>query len=186
MSLLFNMVSRLVITFLPRSKRLLISWLQPPSAVILEPPKMKSDTVSTVSPSISHTWGYIKGLWKLPNGRDWWWVGLDFVSIMGKAMLSRTLICSYADDWSFVPFMLVVWPDTAQHWSLQVVWWSECCPSGGLMLMNPSPNCCYYHLCPCGEPQPPLTSSGDPLILADLFDLVPYGVIPFLPWSWYI
>ena len=48
------MLSRLVITFLPRSKRLLISWLQSPSAVILEPPKIKSDTVSTVSPSISH------------------------------------------------------------------------------------------------------------------------------------
>ena len=54
MSLLFNMLSRLVITFLPRSKGLLISWLQSPSAVILEPPKIKSDTVSTVSPSISH------------------------------------------------------------------------------------------------------------------------------------
>ena len=54
MSLLFNMLSRLVITFLPRSKHLLISWLQSPSAVILEPPKIKSDTVSTVSPSISH------------------------------------------------------------------------------------------------------------------------------------
>ena len=53
MSLLFNMLSRLVITFLPRSKRLLISWLQSPSAVILEPQKIKSDTVSTVSPSIS-------------------------------------------------------------------------------------------------------------------------------------
>ena len=54
MSLLLNMLSRLVITFLPRSKRLLISWLQSPSARILEPPKIKSDTVSTVSPSISH------------------------------------------------------------------------------------------------------------------------------------
>ena len=54
MSLLFNMLYRLVITFLPWSKRLLISWLQSPSAVILEPPKIKSDTVSTVSPSISH------------------------------------------------------------------------------------------------------------------------------------
>ena len=49
MSLLFNMLSRLVITFLPRSKRLLISWLQSPSAVILEPPKIKSLTVSTLS-----------------------------------------------------------------------------------------------------------------------------------------
>ena len=56
MSLLFNMLSRLVITLLQRSKRLLISWLQSPSAVILEPPKMKSDTVSTVSPSIYFPW----------------------------------------------------------------------------------------------------------------------------------
>src|SRR5574339_1096250 len=54
MSLLFNMLSMLVITFLPRSKSLLISWLQSLPAVILEPPKIKSDTVSTVSPSISH------------------------------------------------------------------------------------------------------------------------------------
>ena len=54
MSLLLNMLSRLVRTFLPRSKHLLISWLQSPSAVILEPPKIKSATVSTVSPSISH------------------------------------------------------------------------------------------------------------------------------------
>ena len=54
MSLLFNMLSRLVITFLPRSKRFLISWLQSPSAVILEPPKIKSVTVSIVSPSICH------------------------------------------------------------------------------------------------------------------------------------
>ena len=50
MSLLFNMLSRLVITFLPRSERLLISWLQSPSAVILEPPKIKSDTVSYCFP----------------------------------------------------------------------------------------------------------------------------------------
>ena len=54
MSLLFNVLSRLVITFLPRSESLLISWLQSPYAVILEPPKIKSDTVSTVSPFISH------------------------------------------------------------------------------------------------------------------------------------
>ena len=51
-SLLFNMQSRLVMTFLPRSKHLLISWLQSPSAVILEPRKIMSATVSTVSPSI--------------------------------------------------------------------------------------------------------------------------------------
>ena len=53
-ALFLNMLSRLVITFLPRSKRLLISWLQSPSAVILESPKIKSVTVPTVSPSICH------------------------------------------------------------------------------------------------------------------------------------
>ena len=52
--LLLNMLSRLLIIFLPRSNRLLISWLQSPSAVILEPPKIKSATVSTVYPSICH------------------------------------------------------------------------------------------------------------------------------------
>ena len=54
MSVLFNMLSSLVITFLPRSKNLLISWLQSPFAVILESPKIKSVTVSTVSPFICH------------------------------------------------------------------------------------------------------------------------------------
>ena len=54
MSLLFNMLSRFVIAFLPRSKCLLISWLQSPSTVILEPKKIKSDTISIVSPSICH------------------------------------------------------------------------------------------------------------------------------------
>ena len=54
MSLLFNMLSRLVIAFLPRNKHLLISWLQSPSAVILEPPKIKSVTVFIVSASICH------------------------------------------------------------------------------------------------------------------------------------
>ena len=54
MSLLLNMLSRLVIAFLPKSKRLLISWLQSLSAVILEPKKIKSPTVSIISPSICH------------------------------------------------------------------------------------------------------------------------------------
>ena len=65
MSLLLNMLFRLVITFLPRSKRLLISWLQSPSAVILEPPKIKSATDPTVSPSIS-LW-----CWKRPLRVPW-------------------------------------------------------------------------------------------------------------------
>ena len=76
MSLLFNMLSRLVRTFLPRCKRLLISWLQSPSAAILEPPKINSDTVSTVYPSISHE---VMGLdakilifWKLGMSKNGW------------------------------------------------------------------------------------------------------------------
>ena len=60
MSLLLNIVSRLVITFLPRSKRFLISWLQSPSAVILEPLNIKSATVSIVAPSICHEVMWIK------------------------------------------------------------------------------------------------------------------------------
>ena len=60
MPLLFNMPSRLVITFLPRSKRLLISWLQSPSTVILEPKKIKSVTLSIVSPSICHELSHVQ------------------------------------------------------------------------------------------------------------------------------
>ena len=67
MSLLLNMLSRLVITFLPRSKCLLISWLQSPSVVILEPRKIKSETVSTVSPSISHA---TKSKWNFSVRRE--------------------------------------------------------------------------------------------------------------------
>ena len=67
MSLLFNMLFRFFIAFLPRSKCLLISWLHSPSAVILEPPKIKSDTVSPVSPSTSHEfmlrWPYLTLYW---------------------------------------------------------------------------------------------------------------------------
>ena len=69
MSLLLNMLSRLAIAFLPRSKHLLISWLQSPSSVILEPPKIKSDTVSTVSPSICHE---VMGLDVMVLGFELW------------------------------------------------------------------------------------------------------------------
>ena len=64
MSLLLNMLSRLIITFLPRSKRLLISWLQSPSAVILEPPKIKS---ATVSPSRVSCCSLLQGIFPIPE-----------------------------------------------------------------------------------------------------------------------
>ena len=70
-SLLFNMPSRLVITFLPRSKRLLISCLQSPSAVILEPRKIKSATVSIVSPSILNSWQIDVSIASLPIVNSW-------------------------------------------------------------------------------------------------------------------
>ena len=69
-SLLFNMLSRLVIAFLPRSKHLLISWLQSPSAVIFEPPKIKSLTISIVSPPICHVKSWLIGK-DSDAGRDW-------------------------------------------------------------------------------------------------------------------
>ena len=73
MSLLFNILSRFVIAFLQRSKCLLISWLKLPSAVVLKPPKIKSVTVSTSSPSICHevmgldAWSYFSECWVLSN-----------------------------------------------------------------------------------------------------------------------
>ena len=67
MSLLLNMLSRLVITFLPKSKRLLISWLQSPSAVILETHKIKSATVSTIFPSIFHEVIVCHAMWGHPR-----------------------------------------------------------------------------------------------------------------------
>ena len=84
MSLLFNMQSRLVIAFLSRSKRLLISWLQSPSAVILEPPKIKSVTLSIASPSICHEEMELDAMilvfWVLSfkptfHSWSWWWTG---------------------------------------------------------------------------------------------------------------
>ena len=80
MSLLFNMLSRLVITFLPRSVRLLISWLQSPSAVILEPRKIKSATLSTVSPSICHQ---VMGVKQIPWSKD---------SFFQKVMLKQLIV----------------------------------------------------------------------------------------------
>ena len=84
MSLLFNMLSRLVITFRPRSKRLLISWLQSPSPVILEPRKIKSATVSTVSPSISHEVMGPDAMKQFAVGKDHWFVSVRPVCLTGK------------------------------------------------------------------------------------------------------
>ena len=100
MSLLLNMLSRLVITFLPRSKCLLISWLQSPSVVILEPQKIKSDTVSTVSPSISHE---VVGLehtkitvMNLSHEYLMWILNYELSFHIHFCMISFTLFCEHS------------------------------------------------------------------------------------------
>ena len=97
MSLLFNMLSRLVITFLPRSKCLLIPWLQSPSAVILEPRKIKSDTVSIVSPSVYHEVDHMVVLFLV-----FWGTSILFfpvavpVYIPTNSVWGHTFLCSLA------------------------------------------------------------------------------------------
>ena len=91
------MLSRLVITFLPRSRHLLISWLQSPSAVILEPPKIKSDTVSTVSLSISH-----------------------------EVMAPDAVILVFFFFFPFFPFIFISWRlITLQYYSVFAIHWHE-------------------------------------------------------------
>ena len=88
-SLLFNMLSELVITFLPRSKHLFISWLQSPSAVILEPPKIKSATVSTISPSICHEVMGLDVMILIPN---LWFKNSQQTKVQDQMVLQEILI----------------------------------------------------------------------------------------------
>ena len=98
MSLLFNMLSRLVIAFLPRSKRLLTSWLQSPSAVILEPKKRKSVTISIISPSICHD-GEGNGnplqcsCLENPSDRGAWWAAVYGVAQSRTQLKWLSSIC---------------------------------------------------------------------------------------------
>ena len=78
--------------------------------------------------------------------------------------------------------LLVVWPETTQHWSLQVVWWGKWQPPGGLTPISTSQNCCCQCLCPHGEPQPPPTSVGDLPTPASWFGSTSYGVTALFPW----
>ena len=114
LSLLLNMLSRLVITFLPRSKGLLISWLQSPSAVTLKPPRMKSDTVFTVSPSIS---SYVMGpdamilvFWMLSFKPTFLLSSFTFIkSLLSSSSLSaiRVVSSAYLRLLIFLPAILI-------------------------------------------------------------------------------
>jgi len=125
MSLLLNMLSRLVITFLPRNKHLLISWLQSPSVVILEPRKIKSDTVSIVSPSISHEVmgpdAMIFVFWMLSSKRTYSFSSFTFIKrLFSSSSLSaiRVVSSAYLRLLIFLPAILIpaVLP-SAQHFS---------------------------------------------------------------------
>ena len=112
MSLLFNMLSRWVIDFLPRSKCLLISWLQSPSAVILEPKKWKSVTVSIVSPSICHEM----------MGPD----AIILVSWMLSLKLAFSLFSSLSSRGSLVPLHFLPWGSFHLHiWSYWYFSWQS-------------------------------------------------------------
>ena len=124
-SLLFNMLSRLVITFLPKSKRLLISWLQSPSAVILEPKKIKSVTISTVSPFICHEGIELDAMilifWMLNFNPTFSLSSFTFIKRLFSSSLSaiRVVSVAYLSYWYFSRqswFQLVLHP--AQRFSL--------------------------------------------------------------------
>ena len=104
MSLLFNTLSRFVIVFLPRSKHLLISWLQSLSAVILEPKKIKSVTVSIVSPSIWHevinrTFLVAQTVKCLPTMQETWVQSLGREDLLEKEMASHSSILAWKIPW---------------------------------------------------------------------------------------
>ena len=127
MSLLFNVLSSLVIAFLPRSKPLLISWLQPPSVVILEPPKIKSLTVSTVSPSICHEVmgpdAMISVFWMLSFKPDFSLPSFTFIKrLFSSSLLSaiRVVSSAYLRLLIFLPAILI--PVCASS-SLAFVFW---------------------------------------------------------------
>ena len=113
MSLLFDMLSRLVIAFLPRSKHLFISWLQSPSAVILEPKKIKSATVSIVSPSICHE---VMGpdamilVFLILNFKPAFSLSLTFKRLSSSSLLSAVRVVSPSHLWLLIFLLAVLIP----------------------------------------------------------------------------
>ena len=160
MSLLFNMLSRFVIAFVPRSRRLLISWLQSPSALILEPKKIKSVIVSIVSPSIFHEVmgpdAMILVFWMLRFKPDFL---LSFFTFI-KRLFSSFLLTAIRVVSSAYLRLLILWDEC----NCVVVWtffgivflwdWSENCPFPGLWPLLSFPNgrgtlidsICQFHL----------------------------------------
>ena len=118
MSLLLNMLSRLVLTFLPRSKHLLISWLHSPSAMILEPQKIKSNIVSTVSPSICHEvmgpHAMIFVFWMLSFKPNFSLSSFTFIKqLFSSSSLSATRVVSSAYLWLLIFLLAILIPACA-------------------------------------------------------------------------
>ena len=131
MSLLFNMLSRLVITFLPRSKHLLITWLQSPSAVILEPRKIKSATVSTVSPSIFHEmvglYAMIFVFWMLSFKSGFSLTSFTFIKrLFSSSSLSAIRVVSSAYLRLLIFLLEILIPACASSSSVFIMMYSAC------------------------------------------------------------
>ena len=127
MSLLFNMLSQLVITFLWRSKHLLISWLQSPSAMIMEPSKIKSLTVSIVSPSISHEVmgpdAVILVFWMLSFKPTFSLSFFTFIKrLFSSSLLSATRVVSSAYRTSPVAQTVKHLPTMGETWAPSLGW----------------------------------------------------------------
>ena len=168
MSLLFNMLSRLIITFLPRSRCLLISWLQSPSAVILEPPKIKSVTISIVSPSICHE---VMG----PDAMIlvfWILRVFFFFSIFFQELLIDWLILLYNT--------VLVFP----YIDLNLTWVYMCSPS---WIPLPSPSLSHASGSPqCTSPKHPVSCITPRLAIHFTYDILHVSmlyshIIPLLP-----
>ena len=143
-----------------------------------------------------------RGLCRLPGGRDWflptgvwswvlslWWAGpRQGVCLAGSCGLRKNSGSLFADGWGCVSALLVVWPETSQHWSLQDVAWGQVLvrkwrPPGGLTPSSTLQNYCHQCFCPHSEPQLPPTSAGNPPIPAGDSGPGSYEVIAFPPGS---
>ena len=96
-------------------------------------------------------WMRLRDLCRHPDGRDWWWVELDLVPLVGRAMLNKTLVCLSSDEWSCDSSKLLAWSEAFQHWRVQVVEWcqalvTKCGPPGENMLISITWDFCYQ--CP--------------------------------------
>ena len=127
----------------------------------------------------SGRWGYLRGLCKLPDERDWWWVELS-VALVGSAQYNFNLLVYWWVGLSSLPVGCLAWGNRALEATDSLV--GLMATLGGLMPRSTSQNFCCQCPCPCSEPQPPPASAGDPPILGGRSGSVSYGVTAPSPW----